>query len=41
MFSAVYSFNMRQVQPFWRAKSYNFKREAWEGNVFFFFKYFL
>jgi hypothetical protein len=33
--------NMRQAQPVWRTKSYNFKREAWEGNVFFFFKYFL
>jgi hypothetical protein len=33
--------NMRQAQPVWRMKSNNFKREAWEGNVFFFFKYFL
>ena len=33
-------YNMRQAQPVWRTKSYNFKREAWEGNVFF-FKYFL
>jgi hypothetical protein len=32
---------MRQAQPVWRTKSYNFKREAWEGNVLFFFKYFL
>ena len=32
--------NMRQAQPVWRRKSYNFKREAWEENVFF-FKYFL
>ena len=32
---------MRQAQPVWRTKSYKFKREAWEGNVFFFFKYFL
>ena len=31
---------MRQAQPVWRTKSYNFKREAWEGNVFL-FKYFL
>jgi hypothetical protein len=22
---------MRQAQPVWRTKSYNFKREAWEG----------
>ena len=33
--------NMRQAQPVWRTKSYNFKRETWEGNVLFFFKYFL
>ena len=33
--------NMRQAQPVWRTKSYNFKREAWEGNVLFLFKYFL
>ena len=33
--------NMRQAQPVWRTKSYNFKRKAWEGNVLFFFKYFL
>jgi hypothetical protein len=33
--------NMRQVQPVWMTKSYNFKRVAWEGNVLFFFKYFL
>jgi hypothetical protein len=32
---------MRQAQPVWRMKSYNFKREAWEGNVFFFYKYLL
>jgi hypothetical protein len=32
------SHNMRQAQPVWRTKSYNFKREAWEGNVFFFFQ---
>jgi hypothetical protein len=32
--------NMRQAQPVWRTKSYNFKREAWEGNVLF-FKYIL
>jgi hypothetical protein len=28
--------NMKQAQPVWRTRSYNFKREAWEGNVFFF-----
>ena len=28
--------NMRQAQPAWRTKSYNFKREAWEENVLFF-----
>jgi hypothetical protein len=33
--------NMRQAQPVWRMKSYNFKREEWEGNVLFLFKYFL
>ena len=25
--------NMRQAQPVWRTKIYNFKREVWEGNV--------
>ena len=30
--------NMRQAQPVWRTKSYNFKREAWEGNALFFFQ---
>ena len=33
--------NMRQAQPVWRTKSYDFKREAWVGNVLFFLKYFL
>jgi hypothetical protein len=28
--------NMRQAQHVWRTKSYNFKREAWEGNAIFF-----
>jgi hypothetical protein len=27
---------MWQAQPVWRTKSYNFKREAWEGNALFF-----
>jgi hypothetical protein len=39
--SITFNFNRRQAQPVWRTKSYNFKREAWEGNAFFFFKYFL
>jgi hypothetical protein len=33
--------NMRQAQHIWRTKSYSFKRRAWEGNVLFFFRYFL
>ena len=31
-----FKINMRQAQPVWRRKSYNFKREAWEENVLFF-----
>ena len=34
-------FNMREAQPVWRTKSYNFKRVAWEGNVLFFKAFFL
>ena len=39
-FSINVIINMRQAQSVWRTRSYNFKREAWEGNVIFFFKYF-